>query len=35
VRDLWARRDQASVRGAIRTTLAPHASTLLGLTAQG
>lgn len=35
VRDLWARRDQASVRGAIRTTLAPHASTLLGLSAQG
>jgi hypothetical protein len=34
VRDLWARRDQPAVRGALRTTLAPHASTLLGLSAQ-
>ena len=33
VRDLWARRDQPSVRGALRITLAPHASTLLGLSA--
>ena len=33
VRDLWARRDQPGIRGAIRTTLAPHASTLLGLSA--
>jgi hypothetical protein len=33
VRDLWARRDQPAVRGALRITLAPHASTLLGLSA--
>jgi hypothetical protein len=33
VRDLWARRDQGTVRGAIRATLPPHGSTLLGLTA--
>jgi hypothetical protein len=33
VRDLWARRDQGTIKGAIRTTLAPHASTLLALTA--
>ncbi len=33
VRDLWARRDQPAVRGALRITLAPHASTLLGLAA--
>jgi hypothetical protein len=32
VRDLWARRDQGTVRGAIRTTLPPHGATLLGLT---
>ena len=33
VRDLWARHDQPAVRGALRITLAPHASTLLGLSA--
>jgi hypothetical protein len=33
VRDLWARRDQPAVRGALRFRLAPHASTLLGLSA--
>ena len=33
VRDLWARHDQPAVRGALRITLAPHASTLLGLCA--
>jgi hypothetical protein len=33
VRDLWARRDLPAVRGALRITLAPHASTLLGLSA--
>jgi alpha-galactosidase len=33
VRDLWARRDQPAVRGALRIKLAPHASTLLGLSA--
>ena len=33
VRDLWARRDQPAVRGALRIALAPHASTLLGLQA--
>ncbi|WP_198118174.1 glycoside hydrolase family 27 protein [Massilia rhizosphaerae] len=33
VRDLWARRDQGTVKGAIRATLPPHGSTLLGLTA--
>jgi len=33
VRDVWARRDQGTIKGAIRTTLAPHASTLLALTA--
>ncbi|MFS2217405.1 glycoside hydrolase family 27 protein [Telluria sp. Tellsp104] len=33
VRDLWARRDQPSVRGALRITLAPHASTFVGLSA--
>ncbi|MCS0613626.1 glycoside hydrolase family 27 protein [Massilia kyonggiensis] len=33
VRDLWARRDQPAVRGALRINLAPHASTLLGLSA--
>jgi len=31
VRDLWARRDLGTVRGAVRATLAPHASTLLGI----
>jgi hypothetical protein len=33
VRDLWARRDQGTVRGTVRATLPPHGSTLLGLTA--
>jgi hypothetical protein len=33
VRDLWARRDQGTVKGAIRAKLPPHGSTLLGLTA--
>jgi hypothetical protein len=33
VRDLWARRDQGTTRGAIRATLPPHGSTLLSLTA--
>jgi hypothetical protein len=33
VRDLWARRDLPAVRGPLRITLAPHASTLLGLSA--
>ncbi len=33
VRDLWARHDQPAMRGALRITLAPHASTLLGLSA--
>jgi hypothetical protein len=33
LRDVWARRDQGTIKGAIRTTLAPHASTLLALTA--
>jgi len=32
LRDLWARRDLAPVQGAIRQTLAPHASVLLRLT---
>jgi hypothetical protein len=32
-RDLWARRDLAPVTGSLRQTLAPHASTLLLLTA--
>jgi hypothetical protein len=33
VRDLWARRDLGTVKGAIRTTLPPHGSTLLAITA--
>jgi hypothetical protein len=33
VRDLWARRDQGTVRGAVRATLPPHGSTLLALAA--
>ena len=33
VRDLWARRDMGKVKGAIRATLPPHGSTLLGITA--
>jgi hypothetical protein len=33
VRDLWARRDQGTVKGVLRATLPPHGSTLLGLTA--
>jgi len=31
VRDLWARRDLGPVKGAIRATLLPHASKLLGI----
>jgi hypothetical protein len=33
VRDLWARRDQGTVKGILRAALPPHASTLLGLAA--
>jgi hypothetical protein len=33
VRDLWARSDKGTIKGAIRTTLPPHGSTLLSLTA--
>jgi len=33
VRDLWARHDQPAVRGALRITLAPHASSLFALSA--
>jgi alpha-galactosidase len=33
VRDLWARKAQGSTSGAIRQTIAPHASLLLSLTA--
>jgi hypothetical protein len=33
VRDLWPRQDLPSARGTIRQTLAPHASTMLRLTA--
>ena len=33
VRDLWARRDQGTIKGILRATLPPHGSTLLGLTA--
>jgi hypothetical protein len=33
VRDLWARRDQGTVKGILRAPLPPHGSTLLSLTA--